>query len=131
MHGAWTDSSVNNTNAEYARNWNVPGDGKFDPSSFPAAVELQVGRVDLSNFTAFDKSEKELLRQYLNKDHNFRHKLITAERRGLIHDSTGIRGGEAFAASAWRVFAPLFGPGSVTAVPIGKWFPTLTAQSYL
>jgi len=30
MDGAWTDSTVNDTSAEYARNYNVPGDGKFD-----------------------------------------------------------------------------------------------------
>ena len=131
MDGTWTDRSVNNTNAEYSRNWNIPGDGKFDQSLLPSEVELQVGRVDLSNFTAFDKSETELLRQYLDKDHNFRHGLITAQRRGLIHDSVGVRDGEAFAASGWRAFAPLFGPDNVTVVPVGQWFPTLTAQSYL
>jgi hypothetical protein len=131
MDGLWTDRSVNNTNAEYSRNWNIPGDGKFDQSSLPSELELQVGRVDLSNFTAFNKSEKELLRQYLNKDHNFRHGLITAQRRGLIHDSVGVRDGEAFAASGWRAFAPLLGPDNVTVVPVGQWFNTLTTQSYL
>jgi hypothetical protein len=131
MDGFWTDTSVNNTNAEYARNWNVPGDGRFDQSLLPSAVELQVGRVDLSNFTAFNKSEVELLRQYLNKNHNYRHKLISAPRRALLHDSIGARDGEAFAASGWRAFAPLFGPDGVTSLPIGQWFSTLTAEDYL
>jgi hypothetical protein len=131
MDGTWTDFSVNSKVAENPRNWNVPGDGKYDQSYPPSAVELQVGRVDLSNMTAFTKSESELLRQYLKKDHNYRHKLITVPRRGLIHDSTGTRDGEAFAASAWRNFAPWFGPVNITAVPIGQWFPALASQGYL
>lgn len=130
VDGAWTDYSVNDTAAASPRNWNVPGDGKFDQSFPPSAVELQVGRVDLSGLTAFSLSEKELLRQYLNKDHNYRHKLVTAERRGLIHDSFGVRGGSAYAASGWRNFAPWFGPDRITVVPMGQWFQTLAAQSY-
>jgi hypothetical protein len=30
MDGVWTDSSVTQTIASDPRNWNVPGDGKFD-----------------------------------------------------------------------------------------------------
>jgi len=106
MNGTWTDYVVNDRGAESSRNWNVPGDGKFDQSYAPSAVELEVGRVDLSNLTAFSQGERELLRQYLNKDHNYRHRLITAQRRGLVHDDLGVRNGEAYAASAWRNFAP-------------------------
>ena len=131
MDGTWTDFLVNDTGAESARNWNVPGDGKFDQSYPPSAVELQVGRVDLSNLTAFDQGEKELLRQYLNKDHNYRHRLLSAERRGLIHDDLGVRNGEAYAASGWRNFAPWFASANITDVPTGQWFPTLARQNYL
>ena len=49
MDGSWTDSSVNDPGAEYARNYNVPGDGKFDQNTFPAPFKLMVGRVDLAN----------------------------------------------------------------------------------
>ncbi len=140
MDGNWTDSSVYSTGATEARNRNVPGDGKFDQSDIPSSVELQVGRVDLANMPgrkvwggpATFPSELELLRQYLNKDHSFRYKQIDAPRRGLVHDSFGIRGGEAFAASGYRSFAPLVGANNVTTLDNkGEWIPTLRGNSYL
>jgi hypothetical protein len=129
MTGIWTDSTVNNTAASDPRNWNVPGDGKFDQSGLASAVALQVGRVDFANLPAFSQPETELLRQYLNKDHSFRQKLITASPRGLIDDNFGVDGagtGTAVAACGWRNFAPFFSPSNIAA---GDW---LTAgQSYL
>jgi hypothetical protein len=92
MDGVWTDSSVNDTSAERSDNWNIPGDGKFDQSEIPSDLELAVGRVDLSNMTCFSnktpsRSEVDLLRAYLNKDHNFRHGLVSVPRRGLVADN--------------------------------------------
>ena len=55
------------------RNHNVPGDGKFDQSLF-VDLELEVGRVDMSNLPSFTSNEIELTRRYLNKNHQFRHK---------------------------------------------------------
>jgi len=128
MTGTWTDSAVNDTRASDPRNWNSPGDGKFDQSTLPATLSLQVGRVDLANLPTFALSEVELLRQYLNKDHNFRHKFVSAERRGLVDDNFGTFGGEAFALSGWRNFAPFFGATNTIA---SDWFGTLGSQSYL
>jgi hypothetical protein len=132
MNGNWTDSAVNtSTNSPIpsdTRNWNVPGDGKFDQSALPSSVELQVGRVDLANLPAFSKSEGELLRQYLNKDHYFRHRFVMAERRGLIDDNFGTFNGEAFAVCGWRNFAPFFGATNTFS---GDWLTTLATQSYL
>src|SRR5256885_13181245 len=114
MDGTWTDVSVNDTSANDARTHNVPGDGKFDQSTFPAALKLMVGRVDLSNLPgrlvwagpATFSSEQELLRNYLNKDHNYRTGQFNVPRRGVVGDYFGIRDGEAFAASGWRSYAP-------------------------
>ncbi|MDB6019200.1 MAG: hypothetical protein JWR19_3689 [Pedosphaera sp.] len=132
MTGTWTDSTVNSTSAENSRNWNVPGDGKFDQSAIPSDVELQVGRVDLSDMPSFAPlTELDLLRQYLNKDHNFRFGLISAQRRGLICDNFGEINGESPASSAWRNFAPLFGPAATTEVSANQYFSTLASQSYL
>jgi fibronectin type 3 domain-containing protein len=136
MDGNWTDSSVSNTSAARPKNWNVPGDGKFDQSYLPSDVELEVGRVDLDNMTCFAnkspwRSEKDLLRQYLNKDHNFRHRLIQVPRRGLVCDNFGEKEGEAFAASGWRNFAPFFSASKVSSVPGWNYFPTVGAQGYL
>src|SRR5262249_17856730 len=78
VDGTSTDSNVSSTSAEDPRNHNVPGDGKFDQTFLPSAVELQVGRVDLSDLQAFlPKTERDLLGQYLNKNHAFRHRVFS------------------------------------------------------
>src|SRR3954470_20208237 len=140
LDGGWTDSSVYNTSATDARTRNIPGDGKFDQSEIPSAVELQVGRVDLANMPgrlvwggpATFPSELELLRNYLRKDHNFRHKLMDAPRRGIVWDGFGVRGGEAFAASGYRNFAPFFGANNINTLQnMGTWISTLQNNNYL
>lgn len=129
MNSTWTDTSINNTGASRNENDNIPGDGKYDQSTLPSDVEIPVGRVDMFNMGTFaPKTEKDLLRQYLNKDHNFRHKIITAQPRGLIDDNFGEFGGEAFASSGWRNFAPMFGAANVSA---GDFFPDMATQTYL
>ena len=133
MDGNWTDNSINTTSYE-PRIHNVPGDGKFDQSDMPSEVELQVGRVDLANMPGWKvwdgpptfPSEIELLRNYLRKDHEFRHKRINPPARAVLHDSFGVRGGEAFAASGYRSFAPLVGPSQILSLPDkGTWIPHL------
>jgi hypothetical protein len=140
MDGVWTDSTVNDTSGYYERNHNVPGDGKFDQSAFPAPLKLMVGRVDLANMPgrltsggpATFPSELELLRNYLNKDHNFRTKQFDLPRRGIVGDYFGSRNGEAFAASGWRNFAPFVGAENVTTLPNqGTWLSTLSSNPYL
>ncbi len=98
--GKWTDT-LDNTNSK-------PDDGTFDNSSMPADVTLQIGRVDLWNLSKITKSETELLRQYLDKDHHFRHGLIATQNKGLVDDNFGGYG-EGFAQNAFRNFAPFFG----------------------
>ncbi len=136
MDGNWTDNSVSSSGAEKPWNANVPGDGKFDQSSMPSSVELAVGRVDFNNMTCYanktpSRSELDLLRAYLNKDHNFRHRVFTVARRGLVCDNFGSIYGESFAASGWRNFGAMFGAENVTSVGYGQYFPTLSQQDYL
>jgi len=128
MDGVWTDTAINDTAASDPRNDNVPQDGKFDQSYIPGAVELEVGRVDLANLPSFSLPERELLRQYLNKNHNFRHKRVTAQRRGMVSDNFGVSYGSAFAATGWRNFAACFGASNVTS---SSWSGSLTNDSYL
>jgi hypothetical protein len=125
----WTDCIVNTDNNEPLppdlRNRNIPGDGRFDPSPLdyeriPSDVELEIGRVDLYFLNAFAATETELLRNYLNKDHAFRHKTMTILQdpdiqRGFVANTfdTAVRGYD-FAASGWRNFAPFFGPDHIT-----------------
>jgi hypothetical protein len=132
MDGAWSDSSVNDTSAAREQNHNVPGDGKFDQSTFPSALELQVGRVDLANLPGFAPlTELDLLRQYLNKDHNFRNGLLKVDRHGFINDNFGENGGEAFASSGWRNFAPFFGSDNLKSTPGWTYYDVLRSESYL
>jgi hypothetical protein len=133
MNGVWRDSFVVSTNASDARNWNVPGDGKFDQTGLPWGSDLEVGRVDFADLPAFPQSESELLRQYLGKDHNFRHGLLSVQRRGLIDDNLGVYhygtiGVEAFAVNGWYNFSPFFGP---TNIDTGGWLSVPPGQTYL
>lgn len=151
MNGTWTDSTVNyvqtmNTDpVDAARISNRPGDGKFDQTTLPSTVELEVGRVDLANLPgrttwggpATFPSEIELLRKYLNKDHNFRHRISNAPRRAVLGDYFGVRGGEAFAASGFRSFAPLVGAANILNLNAefndqkGVWIPQVSQNHYL
>ena len=122
MNGTWTDASVSNTVANDERNRNTPGDGKFDQSIIPSDIELQVGRIDFFNMPSFAATEIQLLRNYLNKAHAYRHKQFTTVDRAIIDDNFGYFGGEAFASSAWKNFAPMVGFQNVVS---GDYFPAL------
>ncbi len=128
MNGNWTDISVNVEVANAERHRNIPGDGKFDQSLIPGDLELQVGRVDFANMPAFAATETQLLRNYLNKSHAYKHKTFSATRRGVVDDNFGGFSGEAFAATGWKNFGPLCGPETVIA---GDYFTTTMDSSYL
>lgn len=94
--GTWTDNSVNSQASQSTRNHNIPGDGKFDQSNFPATPVLQVGRIDLYRVAgtagaAFQYyqgiDEEQALRSYLNKLHNFKIKQFTPQYRGIVFDN--------------------------------------------
>ncbi|MDZ4197739.1 MAG: Calx-beta domain-containing protein, partial [Kiritimatiellia bacterium] len=132
MNSSWSDSSVNNTTASRTANHNIPGDGKFDTSSFPSTVELGVGRVDmqkLSRSPSGAATEEQLLRRYLRKAHDFRYKqgaYQSIPRRSLIRDGFGhFNGSEPFAATAWATALTSVGilpEASIDEAPGGTWF---------
>jgi hypothetical protein len=128
VYAEWTDELVNNDTATRAENKNVPGDGKFDHIDIPDEVILEVGRVDMSSMSNFAMTETELLRQYLDKNHAFRHGQLTAPRRALIDDNFNAFGGEAFATSAWRNFPNFVGYDNIFEK---DWFETLSQDEYL
>ncbi|MBE0546017.1 MAG: hypothetical protein IH623_32220 [Verrucomicrobia bacterium] len=121
----------------------MDGNWNGNPDYLPSDVELMVGRVDLfdmpGNYAPAPwLSEVELLRNYLNKDHNFRHKLTTVPARALMGDRRGSVGEIAPAASGYRNFEPLLGPGTVVQANIDnesptalRWGEMLAADSYL
>ena len=105
--------------SRYARNRNLPGDGKFDNHVAPSKIELAIGRIDLAKMSLFSSSEVELLRNYLNKNHKFRHGRITAREKGIIdfdrsyEDALFLR--RDYAALAFNNLSAMFGHTNVDA----------------
>ncbi|MCX7737571.1 MAG: T9SS type A sorting domain-containing protein [Candidatus Kapabacteria bacterium] len=113
INGQWTDIYVNNQNADSSFNHNIPFDGKFDQTNIPNRVILQIGRIDFYNLPVFKESEIELLRNYLDKNHNFRHKKFNVPIRSIIDDGFGMYSPEAFASNAWTNFSALMPEDSI------------------
>lgn len=129
MSDEWTDVETW-PNSSDSRQTNIAGDGKFDQSNPPSALELQIGRIDLSGMTAFTaQTETQLLQQYLAKDHNYKHKGISPTKRGVLLDGFGVYTGEAFALGGWRNFSALFGSANITS-SMANYFNTLATNSY-
>lgn len=127
MNGTWTDNTVSRSTAFFPTGHNVPGDGKFDQSSIPTPVELQLGRVDLSNLPLFPQDEITLLRNYLNKSSQFKNGNTPVIRRGLVDDNFMAQFA-APAASGYRNFAPMFGANNIDEV---DYQSTLAGNNYL
>jgi Big-like domain-containing protein len=114
-------------------------DGGWGGNSYlPSDVELMVGRVDLWNMPVGGASEVELLRNYLNKDHRWRHKQVTVPQRALVGDRFGDMSGESFAASGYRNFNPFVGHNATDianekdgAPADQRWSSMLVGGSYL
>lgn len=128
MNGTWTDLYANNVSASSSRNHNVPGDGKFDQTFIPSAMELAVGRVDLFDLPAFSKTYIELTRDYINKDIAFRKASFVPQQRAIIDDNFGGFNGEAFASSGWKSFSPLVGIQQVSA---GDYRTSMDTGTYI
>ena len=121
----------------------MDGNWSGSPDFIPSDIELMVGRVDLWNMPGAGApvawpSEFELLRNYLNKDHNWRHNLLNVQRRALMGNRRGDEMGEGTAASGYRNFDPLIGLGNTVEANIAdtapanqRWISMLGAGSYL
>jgi hypothetical protein len=73
LDGIYTDDTVNTTLPARPENDNIPGDGKFDQNLITSRPEIAVGRADFSDLPCFvDKTEAELTKRYLQKNHAFR-----------------------------------------------------------
>jgi hypothetical protein len=128
INGTWTDVSVNDTGAGYALNKNKPGDGKWDQTIIPSLIELQIGRIDFYNMPAFTKTEIQLMRSYLDRDHLFKMDSLNIPHRGIVDDNFGTFGGEAFAQNGWRNFPPLVGKDNTQPY---DFITTLNDSAYL
>jgi hypothetical protein len=128
IDGLWPDENAWDTVATRKENWNIPGDGKFDLDIIGSDIDLQVGRIDLSNLTFFSQNEVELTRQYLNKNHAFRTGQFRAKEQAVVEDNFGTMAGEAFGASAYKNFSPMFGPDKVFTK---DWKESVTKDTFL
>ncbi len=106
--GSWSDVySVTTGTRSHTKN--EPSDGKFDQIVLPGKVELNIGRVDLSNLPAFSKNEVELTQQYITKSHNYRHGITKPVMKALVDENFAANGGEQFGASGYRSFGAMVG----------------------
>jgi hypothetical protein len=94
----------------------VPENPTNGPSYIPSDLALEVGRVDMANMIGVGSvegpwpSEQELLRNYLNKDHQWRTHQIQVQRQALMGDRRGdVDGTLGMAASGYRNFTPFVG----------------------
>lgn len=82
-------------------------------ATFPSTLELQVGRVDMFNLPTFAFSEVDLLKNYLNKVHNFKTKQLVPNKRAFIKDFFNSNGWTN-AAGMWSTFPSLVGVANFT-----------------
>jgi len=112
MNSSWTDTITGYiVPTSRPETINLPGDGKFDQSFFPA-VQIAVGRIDFYNLPSFEINETGLLAKYLKKNHRFRHRQINVLKRALIEDNF-LSFTEKFSQSAWKSYAALVGYDSI------------------
>lgn len=130
MNEIWTDNIINDTTGARAETRNVPYDGKFD-NSYITASEVEIGRVDLYNMPAFKMNELQLLKQYLDRDHNYRTGNLNINARGILEDNfapAGFTYYEAPASSTWKNFGTLVGAENVTP---GRLLDKISNESYM
>ena len=125
LDGEWTDNKVNINSPGYRQD-NIPGDGKYDNNTFPAKLKLQIGRVDFANMDKFPESEEQLLRRYLNKDHQWRIGKMPMMERALVDNNFGDI--EGLGESGWKNFTAMFGKANVKDI---QYRQTLLNQSYM
>lgn len=109
----WTDTIVNDTSSAYQANKNRLNDGKWDFTLVPGSIKIEIGRIDFSNMPAFSKTEVQLMKSYLARDHMYKMDSLSMSHRALIDDNFGGFSGEAFAANGWRNFPVLVGNNNI------------------
>ncbi|MFT5725722.1 MAG: hypothetical protein ACI9JN_002849 [Bacteroidia bacterium] len=127
LSGNWSDFYTVTTGVR-PHTQNEPNDGKFDQIVLPGQVMFGIGRVDLSNMTKFPKSELELTKQYIIKNHKYRYALSTPIQKALIDENFGANAGEQFGASGYRSFGAMVGIDNVNT---NDFMSTLKDEQYI
>ncbi len=127
MDGTWTDNLVSTSESPVnGRNWNQPGDGKFDQSYIPSDIDLAVSRIDFSDLPIIPDSEENLLRKYLNKNHDYRNKNFEVKERALVENRLGALV-EGFGQNGLKNFVQIFGQDSVI---FGNYTSMVNGETY-
>ncbi len=109
----WSDLYVLDTIAAREANRNRRIDGKFDQSEIPSDIELAVGRIDFFDLPLTGVTETEILRQYLHRNHAYRHGLQSLRNAASIWDRFDVLGNEMFAQSAYSNSTSIFGNANI------------------
>ena len=116
LNGNWTDTAEANTESDYPRNHNYPGDGKFDNNMVPSAPELESGRVDMYDLPVFKDSsgldEVDLLKKYFYKNHQFRNGYFSYDVSSVVVNNFA-EYGEVFAYSGTGNFNALMDESAI------------------
>lgn len=127
LSGNWSDVySVSSGVRSHTQN--EPDDGKFDQIILPGEVKYGIGRVDLSRMPKFSKSELELTRQYINKNHNYRYGVSTPVQKALVDENFGANASEQFGSSGYRSFGAMVG---IENVNMNDYMSTLKDEQYI
>lgn len=106
IDGSYSDAVVNYTNSYDARLTNNTYDYKTDQSYLTSAVDIQIGRLDLSRLSSFSQSEVTLYKNYFNKLHNFKTGAYVPRNIGIVDDNFTSYS-EGFSQNGYRNFSPL------------------------
>jgi hypothetical protein len=124
----WTDSATRQSQANPILE-NLPNDKKWDQDHLPRVVEIPIGRIDFSDLHSFAEAdfldladndpwtlEVALTRQYLQKNHRYRHGLTPVKNRISYFNGLGflpLNNGEF---QAVNLASSIFGLGEAHAV---------------
>ncbi|MCL2012063.1 MAG: fibronectin type III domain-containing protein [Cystobacterineae bacterium] len=99
------------------------------PSTIPGEVHLQLGRVDFDKMPAFQQNATELLRQYLNKNHNYRMGRMRTTQDALVSEGFArTQADNAGVFNGYKLFPALWGAG--VRIDEGAWAPNLSRDTY-
>ncbi|MDI1234230.1 MAG: T9SS type A sorting domain-containing protein [bacterium] len=129
MDGDWTDDYTMVSGVGRVQNQNNPSDGKFDQHFIPSDLDIQIGRVDLSNLPSQPLSELQLIKQYLRKLHQFKASIIKPRDKAFISDNFGFLGGEMPMRSGWNNASALVGSTNINTT--GNFMDSVKANSYI
>lgn len=128
IFGNYTDQSVNRTTGSQARLHNIPGDGKFDQTIIPGKVLIEIGRVDFFDMPAFAANDTQLLRNYFERNHQYRTARLKSVDRAVLDDNfTSLN----LSSTGWQNLTAFFPEDSILARPAGDYFTALKSKPYL